>query len=88
MTLPTHDTISIQVKKALIQTLNLNPSEQVDANAKLKDTYGLDSMTSLTFLLAVEEAIPEFEVNPDTLEADHLETLNSVIEYVKKQMRQ
>jgi acyl carrier protein len=78
--------IITQVKEALAKTLNLSSAAEIDSNAKLKEEYGLDSMTSLTFLIALEDLIPGFFVNPDTLEPEYLETAKSVAAYIEKEL--
>lgn len=79
--------IVVQVKIALAKTLNIGSGDEIDVHAKLKEKYGLDSMTSLTFLMALEESIPGFIVNPDTLEAEYLETADGVVNYVVKELK-
>ena len=74
------------VKSALVKTLNLKQEKNIDLNTKLKDELGLDSMSSLTFLIALEENIKGFIVDPDTLDADHLISVKTVIEYVKSEL--
>jgi acyl carrier protein len=74
-----------EVKKCLIKTLKLNESK-VKEDASLKEDYGLDSMSTLTFLLELEDNIKGFVVDPDTLEPDDLLTLQSITDYVLKQV--
>lgn len=74
--------IVLKIKSALRKTLNLGASENIVATTKLKEDLGLDSMSSLTFLLALEESISGFTVNPDTLEMEDLATLTSITNYV------
>ncbi len=76
------DEITSKIKIALVKTLNLSGINIIDNNSKLKDDLGLDSMSSLTFLLALEDSITGFNVDPDTLEMNDLETLESITNYV------
>jgi acyl carrier protein len=54
--------------------------------SRLKDDLGLDSMSTLSFLMSLEDNLPGFAVDPDTLDANHLETVASVMEYVSSEM--
>ncbi len=58
----------------------------VHINSKLKDDLGLDSMSSLTFLMALEDNIDGFVVNPDNLEVEHLTTVETIANYVNQQL--
>lgn len=74
------------VKTALAETLQLNSSEAIADDARLKEDLGLDSMLSLTFLMTLEDNIDGFIVDAETLEAEHLISVNSVTHYVKNQL--
>ncbi|HKS97900.1 MAG TPA: acyl carrier protein [Rugosimonospora sp.] len=58
----------------------------MDADTRLRDDLGIDSMTSLTFLMALEDAIDGFVVDAATLEAEHFETIGSICRYVALQL--
>jgi len=74
--------ISEKVKKALAQTLKLSSVENIHMKSRLKDDLGLDSMSSLTFLMELEDNIDGFVVNADTLEVEHLVCVESITNYV------
>jgi acyl carrier protein len=74
------------VKSVLAQTLNTVSLETIHPHSKLKEDLGLDSMSSLTFLMALEDAIPGFLVDPDTLDASHLEDVENIIRYISQQL--
>jgi acyl carrier protein len=74
--------ISEQVKKTLAETLNLKSTESIQMHTSLKDDLGLDSMSSLTFLMALEDNIDGFVVDADTLDVDHLASVESITGYV------
>jgi acyl carrier protein len=76
-----------QIKNALFKTLKLSSNEEITAKTKLKEDLGLDSMSSLTFLMTLEDNIPGFVVDPDTLDADYLSTVGSITDYVTKVMK-
>jgi len=82
----TEEKILEQIKGALLKTLPMFAGEIISSSDSLKEKYGLDSMTSLAFLMELENSIPGFSVNPDTLEAEHLETLASVACYVEQEL--
>lgn len=74
------------VKNALIEVLKLDKDTPISGNTKLKDTLGLDSMSSLTFLVTLEENIDGFVVDPDNLQMSDLETVDSISQYVLKEI--
>jgi acyl carrier protein len=74
------------VKSVLAQTINAISVNQINLDSKLKDDLGLDSMSSLTFLMGLEDSIPGFFVDPDTLESGHLETVKTIIDYIDQQL--
>ena len=74
------------IENALRTTLNLSPATPVAAETKLKEDLGLDSMSTLTFLIALEESVDGFIVDPDSLDVEHLESVGSVHAYVSSAM--
>lgn len=74
--------LMLKVKEALIEVLNLGKGTEILSSSKLKDNLGLDSMSSLTFLVTLEENIEGFEVDPETLQLSDLETVDSITQYV------
>ena len=74
-----------KIELALREVLHVNQEMQITSTSKLKDDLGLDSMSSLTFLMALEESIDGFVVDPETLEMSDLETVISMANYVMKQ---
>ncbi len=78
--------ISAQVEVILREVLQLDAAQKIESTTKLKDDLGLDSMSSLTFLIALEEKIDHFQVDPDSLEMSHLETVASISEYILTQI--
>jgi acyl carrier protein len=71
---------------ALAETLNIKDLNSIKLNANLKDDLGLDSMSSLTFLMRLEEAVPGFIVDPDTLDSQSFATIASITQYVDSQL--
>jgi acyl carrier protein len=81
-----NDEIAKQVRAALVQTLKL-PSEGIlKPGTKLKEELGLDSMSSLTFLMTLEDLVEGFAVDPDSLESSHLETVETVAGYIMQEL--
>lgn len=79
------DTESLVIQ-ALAKTLKISDLGKVKTSDKLKDDLGLDSMSSLTFLMELEDLITGFSVDPDTLDGDSLATVSSITQYVEKQI--
>lgn len=75
-----------KVKSALVEALNLSVDAEILTTSKLKEDLGLDSMSSLNFLMLLEESINGFFVDPDTLEMTDLETVETISRYVSSQL--
>lgn len=76
-----------KVRNVLATTLNSISLDEIGLKSKLKEDLGLDSMSSLTFLMALEDNIEGFLVDPDTLDARDLENVESISLYVAKQLK-
>ena len=74
------------VFSALAATLKIHDLQKITITDKLKEDLGLDSMTSLIFLMKLEETVPGFFIDPETLDSDALATVASVIEYVEARL--
>ncbi len=77
------DAISIQIKKLLLQTLNLNimPEEISNDELLLEETIGLDSFGVLNFLVSIETWF-NISFSDDDLMVEHFRTVNDLTEYV------
>jgi acyl carrier protein len=75
------------INKALCDTLNLPVENIIKENTRLCD-LGLDSMSTLSFLMALEDGINDFVVDPDRLDTKDLETVGTVISYVSSEITQ
>ena len=75
------------VIKALAKILKINDQSSIKSSDKLKDDLGLDSMSSLTFLMELEDLITGFSVDPDTLDGESLSTVHTITQYVEKQLQ-
>jgi acyl carrier protein len=74
------------VKNALAETLNFSNISTIESTHRLKDDLQLDSMSSLMFLMKLEESIEGFYVDPETLKMKDLETVSSVTNYINTQI--
>ncbi len=73
-----------EIKSALIKILPHAAKQAMHSSTRLREDLGLDSMTSLTFLMALEEGIAGFHVNPVTFDVNDLESIQSVMRYVER----
>ncbi|SEB49579.1 acyl carrier protein [Tenacibaculum sp. MAR_2009_124] len=70
------------IKDGLMDSIpNLN-YDAIKLNSHLKNDLGIDSLSSMFFLTYLEDNIQGFEVNPDTIEARHFNTLQTIYDYV------
>ena len=85
MTYTLEDIIQI-VKKALIE-ITKNPSIlEMDNDVSLTDTVGLDSMSTLSFFMVLEEKIEGLHVEFESLELDDLKSIHTVSSFVEGQV--
>lgn len=73
-----------KIKDILAETLSFKNTDNIHIHSKLKEDLGLDSMSSLTFLMALEDNIAGFKVNPDKLTTEHLASVQSITNYVNE----
>ncbi|WP_395375195.1 acyl carrier protein [Marinicella sp. W31] len=78
--------ITDSVKSVLATIINDESVKEMDLGTSLKDDLGIDSMTSLTFLMALEDEIDGFAVDVDTLEAEYFESIGTICDYVSLQV--
>lgn len=76
----------VLVKNALASALSFTNSESIDISSHLKNDLQLDSMSSLMFLMKLEETIDGFYVDPETLEMRDLETVSTIVNYIDMQL--
>lgn len=74
------------VKNALATTLNFSDVANIKLSNHLRKDFQLDSMSTLMFLMKLEESIDGFYVDPETLEMRDLETVSSIVSYIEMQM--
>ncbi|WP_206604197.1 acyl carrier protein [Aquimarina sediminis] len=74
------------IKDGLVDSIaNLN-KEQIHLDSHLKNDLGIDSLSSMFFLTFLEDNIEGFEVNADTIEARHFNTLQTIFDYVLSEL--
>src|SRR4051794_7737916 len=66
-----------EVRRILADITQNDAVLDMGLNTTLREELGVDSMTSLMFLMALEDNIPGFMVDAATLEADHFRTIGS-----------
>ena len=81
-----NEKILAAIKTSLFETLSLPEGTSLGLDSKLKSDLGLDSMSTLSFLMSLEENLDGFIVDPDTLNAEHLETIGSVVDYISSEI--
>jgi acyl carrier protein len=74
------------VRRVLADITHNDAVLAMDLDTTLRDDLGIDSMTSLTFLMALEDSIDDFAVDAETLEADHFRTIGTICDYVESQV--
>jgi acyl carrier protein len=75
-----------KITTALSKALGGKVLHDVTLKTKLREDLGLDSITSLTFLMALEDEVTGFTVNPDTLNMDDLDCVETIENYVRRQL--
>jgi len=73
-------TISEKVKDIIVEQLGVNP-EQVTDTASFIEDLGADSLDTVELVMAFEE---EFGVEVPDEDAEKLQTVGNVIEYIEK----
>lgn len=74
------------VRQILAKVTRNSAVADMSLDTRLREDLGIDSMVSLTFLIALEEEIAGFSLDAATLNASHFETIGSIGEYVRRQL--
>lgn len=75
------------IKDGLMDSIPNLKKEQIEFNSHLKNDLGIDSLSSMFFLTYLEEKIADFEVNADTIEAKHFNTLETIYSYIESEIK-
>ncbi len=75
------------IKGGLLDSITGLKKEQIQFDSHLKNDLGLDSLSSMFFLTYLEDNLPGFEVNPDTIEAKDFNTVETIYNYVSRERR-
>lgn len=62
--------------------LKLPEHTVIDGTSRLRDDLGLDSLTSMELLVDLEDQIPGFFVDPDSITPRHFNTVDSLAGYI------
>lgn len=76
------------IKKGLVDSIPNLDIKQIQLDSHLKNDLGIDSLSSMFFLTYLEDNISGFEVNADTIEARHFNTLQTIYDYVQSEIKQ
>lgn len=76
----------IVLKDGLVDSISNLDLAKIKPNAHLKNDLGLDSLSSMFLLTYLEDHIAGFEVNPDTIEAGHFNTVETLHTYILSEM--
>jgi len=74
------------IKDGLLDSIPNITKAQIQIDSHLKNDLGIDSLSSMFFLTYLEDNIVGFEVNADTIEARHFNTLQTIFDYVLAEM--
>jgi len=69
-----------EVREVIIEQLNVSP-EEVKPEAKFVEDLGADSLDVVEMIMALEE---KFEIEIPDSEAEKIETVQDVIDYIEK----
>lgn len=75
------------IKDGLVDSIANLKKETIVLDSHLKNDLGIDSLSSMFFLTYLEDNIPGFEVNANTIEAKHFNTLQTIHDYVLSEMK-
>ncbi|SJN54654.1 acyl carrier protein [Vibrio ruber] len=74
------------IKSVLKNHFNIDSADGLSESTSLRDDLGLDSMTTLTFLMSLEDNIVGFSIDANTLEGHHVQTIGSLCQYVTERL--
>ena len=74
------------IKDGLMASIPNLSKDQIQLESHLKNDLGIDSLSSMFFLTYLEDNIPGFEVNADTIEAKHFNTLQTIYDYIQSEI--
>ena len=76
------------IKNGLVDSITNLDINSISEVSHLKNDLGLDSLSSMFFLTYLEDNIPGFRVNTDTIEARHFNTVETICNYVLSELQQ
>lgn len=75
------------IKDGLVDSVTNLDKREIKLDSHLKNDLGLDSLSSMFLLTYMEDHIKGFEVNAHTIEARHFNTVQTLHDYVQKEMQ-
>jgi len=76
------DKVLETIKDGLVDSITNLDKKKIQLDSHLKNDLGIDSLSSMFFLTYLEDNITGFEVNAETIEARHFNTLETIYSYV------
>ena len=74
------------VKAGLQATVKIQDNFEIKMDSHLRDEVGIDSLTSMDFLMYLEDHIEGFYVNASTLIPAHFNTVTTMVDYIMSQL--
>ncbi|NRA69425.1 MAG: acyl carrier protein [Gammaproteobacteria bacterium] len=74
------------VKAGLHATVKIPDNFEIKIDSHLRDEVGIDSLTSMDFLMYLEDHIEGFYVDANTLIPAHFNTVTTIVEYINSQL--
>jgi acyl carrier protein len=84
---PISNTLIIEKMKPVLKTvLKLSNVDAVGPHSRLFEDLNLDTTSSQELLIALEEVIEGLVINPETLNADHFRSVETLAGYVQESL--
>ncbi len=74
------------LEEGLVDSISNLDKGSIRPDSHLKNDLGLDSLSSMFLLTYLEDNISNFEVNADTIEARHFNTVTTLHDYILSEM--
>lgn len=81
------DQILETIKDGLVDSITNLKKESIHLDSHLKNDLAIDSLSSMFFLTYLEDNINGFEVDANTIEARHFNTLQTIYDYVLSELK-
>jgi diaminopimelate decarboxylase len=81
---PVSEDLQDRIMRNLRDVLMIPDDKSIIATSHLRDDFGLDSLSSVHILVELEDQVPGFLVNPDTILPRHFNTVETLAAYVQE----